>query len=288
MRTIEISANYTGVISTSNFENLKPMYGVTETVEIDDLGSSIYTDEMIKGRQKVLQDICKAQFVQEAETAYLEKIKKQYQHIRFYGDYPSVTSVLGYDDDFRISELDLAQYGARGTIIHKQVEVFLKDGEWKDPLKLSEIYPEYVTLRKGSLGLTLEGFNFQEFYKSYPFKVLDLEAKVISDEHKYGGRRDIKCVIESENKGKWDKVDGVLYDVPLVADVKTGQIDKPKCLAQCTAYGKPDPEIKGIFIIPLNQSTAQGFSKPIFECDMDRWWPYFLDKREKFKGRFGI
>ena len=285
-RTFEIQASFTGTIPKGSFENEKPFYSLKEIITLEE-GDTLYDEEVIE-RQKLLHEICYQQFQKQSETAYLDRIKKEYQNIRFYGDYPSVTSIIGWDADFRISQEELSQYGARGTIKHKQAEIYLTTGEWLDPLKIPEVYPELVIVRKGSLRLSMEGFNFIGFYKDYPFKVIDVELEVINDKHRYGGRLDIICVIESSNKGKWDKIEGVLFDVPTILDIKTGQIDKAKHLSQQTAYWHCEKDVKQVGLIPLNDSTQQGFSKPIIETDRDRWWPFFLDKREKFKQRYGV
>ena len=287
MRKVKISASFTGTISTGSFENEKPFFAIEEEIE------DTLSDLDICSRQKELHEICYTQFKRQAEIAYTERIAKEYRNIRFYDGvggikYPSVTSIIGWDEDFHVSPEALAQYGARGEIIHKQVEVFLKTGVWKLPKELPEIYPALVILKNGSLGLTVEDVNFIDFYKNYPFKVLELEKTVINHEYKYGGRLDIKCVIESTNPGKWAKIEGIKFDVPTILDVKSGEIDKTKNLKQQTAYAKGEPDVVQIGLIHLNKETQQGYSKPIIETDVNKYWPLFLDDREKFKKRFGI
>ena len=62
-RTIEISASFTGTISTGSYENEKPYYAVKEVIELgDEVDSMTYEDFMINDRQKELHDICFAQF----------------------------------------------------------------------------------------------------------------------------------------------------------------------------------------------------------------------------------
>jgi hypothetical protein len=56
-----------------------------------------------------------------------------------------------------------------------------------------------------------------------------------------------------------------LYDVPTILDIKTGQVDKVKHLKQQTAYAHCEPDVQQIGLIPLNQDTKQGYSKPILE-----------------------
>src|SRR3990167_4946609 len=251
----------TGKISTGQYENMSPFFSFTEKY------NRRFTDEQKKEIQSKLHDLCYAEFNKVAEMAYQEKIAKTYQNIRWYDGadgkkYPSVTSIIGIDEDFHVPPDELAQYAARGTIIDKQVEIFLKTKEWKEPKEIPEIYPDFATLKGGNLGLVVDDVDFVSFYLDYPFKVLDLQPKYLNHEYQYGGRGDIKCVIESANKGKWDKIEGVLFDVPTIFDVKSGQIDKTKHFKQQTAYWKCDSDVKQVGLIPLTKENKCGYAKP--------------------------
>ena len=217
-KTIKISASFTGTISTGQWENSKPFYAVEEVWETDE----IIPDLAIQERQMVLHDMCYEQFKRQSELCYQDKIAKTYENIRFYDGvngikYPSVTSIIGMDEEFSMSPDELSQYGARGTIIHKQIEIFLKTGEWKEPKNIPEIFPDWLTMANGNLALTLDGYDFRSFYKDYPFKVIDLEKTVLNHDLRYGGRLDIKCLIDSKNPGKWAKEE-VLFDVPTICE----------------------------------------------------------------------
>lgn len=292
-RTIEISASFTGVIPTGSFQNEKPMFHVKETIEEDGYETTGMPDERIKERQKQLHQMCYDQFKRQAEISYQQRIADTYKNIRFYDGkdgikYPSVTSIIGWDDDFYMSPDELAQYASRGTIIHKQVEIFLHTGEWKEPKEIPEIYPDLVIVKNGNLNLEIDDVDFRQFYKDYPFKVIELEKTLINHEHRYGGRMDIKCVIDSDNKGKWEKMEGVLFDVPTILDIKTGQVDKTKHMKQQTAYAKCDEEVKQFGIIPLTKDNKCGYSRPFIETNTDKYWSLFLKDREQFKNRYGV
>lgn len=288
-KTIEITVSFTGVITTGNYENEKPFFGLKETYELDAPEPAFF----IKDRQNELIDQCRKQFKHQEYISRVERIKELYRNIRFYdladGErFPSVTSIIGWDEDFHISQAHLAQYSARGSIIDKQVEIYLRSGEWKEPKNIPEIYPDLVILKKGDLGLTYDDVDFPEFYKNYPFKVIDLQKTHINKEHRYGGRSDIICIIESSNKGKWEKINGVLFDVLTILDIKSGVIDKTKHMKQQTAYAKCEPDVKQIGLIPLTNKTEQGFSKPIIETDLNKYWSLFLKDRESFRERHGV
>src|SRR3990167_3091604 len=298
-KTVEISASFSGKISTGSFENESPYFSVKETYELGENSTEkekadFDNEKFIQSRQKELHDICYQQFKQQADIAYTDRIAKEYQNIRFYDagaglKYPSVTSIIGMDDKFFIPEDELAQAGARGTILHKQAEIFLKTGEWKEPKDIAEISFDYLTLVKGNKNLLLDDVNFRGFYKDYPFKVLELEATVINNDLKFGGRYDIKALIESANKSKWDKVEGIIFDTPVLLDLKTSaSLDKIKGFTQLSAYAMCDQEIKGIGLIHLNNEVQAGFSKPVFTTNLERYQEIFRNQREQFRKRYGI
>lgn len=292
-RNIEISASFTGKISTGQFENESPYFSVKEILEEEQFDTPL-SDSVIKNRQEQLQQMCYDQFKKHAEIAYQEKVVKSYKQIRFYDagngqKYPSVTSIINMDANFFTSQEELAQMAARGTIIHKQIELYLSTGKWIEPKEIPEIAFAVMTVVTGSLGLQIDDVNFVNFYKDYPFKVLKQESSVINHENKYGGRMDILCVIESTNKGKWDKVEGVQFDVPTILDIKTGAtLDKAKGMIQQSAYAMCEPEVKQIGLIHLTKENQCGYAKPAISNKIDSYWSIFLNKRKLFSERYGV
>lgn len=293
-RTIEITASFTGKISTGQFENESPYFSVKETITEEDELLLNYKDEFIIARQKVLKDICYNQFKQHAEIAYQEKVAKSYANIRFYDagngqKYPSVTSVINMDENFFMAPDELAQYGARGTVIHKQIEIFLKTGEWKSPRDIPEISFQVMTVLKGTLNLSLDDVNFVNFYKDYPFMVVWQEKEVVNHEYKYAGRFDLMVIIESKNPGKWEKIEGVQFDTPTILDIKTSaQLDKVKGFTQQSAYAKTDEGIKQIGLIHLTKENVCGYAKPCLTNKIEHYWSIFLNQRNKFRERYGV
>ena len=288
-KSLEITASFSGKISTGEYETSAPFFSVKEVLEDCD-----YTDEQIKDRQETLQEICLSQFNKQAGILYQQKIEKAYKNIRFYDAgnnlrYPSVTSIIGMDDNFFVSADELAQYGARGTVIHKQIELFLKDGIWRDYKDIPEVAFQVMTVLKGTLGLQLDDVNFVNFYKDYPFKVLEQEKVVINHEHKYAGRLDILCIIEKSNAGKWDKIEGIQFDVPTILDVKTSTtLDHLKGFTQQGAYARTDETVKQIGLIHLTKENVCGYAKPKLSNKIEHYWSIFLNKRALFQSRYGV
>jgi len=296
-RTIEISASFTGVISTGNYENEKPMFAVKEVIEMPQEESEtlvLFDNDFIQQRQKELHTICHKQFKQRADAAYAERIAATYKDIRFYEGkeglkYPSVTSIVGLDKNFFMPADELAQYAARGTVIHKQIEIFLETGEWKEPQDIPEVSADYMAVKCGSLGLDCSDVDFRSFYKDYPFKVLEQECVCINDEFRYGGRLDLKVVIESTNKGKWDKIPEVIFDEPTILDIKTSaSLDKTYALTQNAGYSKCHPDVKQLGVVHLTKDNRCGYAKPVIENNIERYWNLFLHKLGIFRNRYGI
>src|SRR3990167_47191 len=257
-RALEISASFTGVIPTGSYQNEKPFFSVKETVELDLEVMTELDDTYVSNRQKQLHEICYKKFKKQAEVAYQEYIAKTYQNIRFYDGkdgkkYPSVTSIINMDKDFHIPPDELKQYGSRGSLLHKQAEIFLTTGVWKEPKDIAESSFDYLTVVKGSLGLEFEDVDFKGFYAEYPFKIIELEKTTINDDYQYGGRIDIIGIIESANKGKWDKVEGSIFDEPIMLDIKTSTtLDKLIGFTQLSAYCKSE-NIKQMGLIHLTK-----------------------------------
>jgi hypothetical protein len=284
-RTIKVSAGFSGKIATGSFQNMNPSFFAEETFEIDD-GCVVVNDllmqqcsgpnplKMIKERQIELQAICYANFEQEAHKAKIRKIQEDRKDFRWYGEYPSVTSILGYDADFFVEDNDLKQYASQGNIIHAQVAEFIKTGEWKSPDKIEGTTPDLFILKTGSLSLSLDGWDFPAFLKKYPLTGMKNGNALINDAHQYGGTYDLE---------------GIYSEIPTLCDVKR-TTDKVKNLMQMAAYSKCSgmEHIKQIMVIPLNDKTDQGFSKPTVSVEIDKYFELFIAKRKEFKKVYGI
>lgn len=272
LETVEIVASYSGKIATGRYENEAPFFSLKEAWS--GMADEEFIKEFTEARQSILSNMCYKKFSECEQRALIDKIKEQRKDIRFYGDYPSVTSIIGWDEDWYITPEQLVQYGARGTIIHKQAEIFLTEGVWKEPKDIPEIYTQMVILKKGSLGLSLDGYDFPAFMTKNPMEIVSTETKVLNDEHRYGGRQDFKAKYK-------DKV--------YICDIKTGSINKTKCFKQLSAYANcpGNEDVQGLMIVPLNSTTQQGYSKAVIEEDVNRYFPMFLDDRKSFTERFG-
>lgn len=279
MRTLRISASFGGKIPTGSFQNMNPSFYAEETVEFPNELKDDEANLYISLRQKELQGICYGNFEAEAIKAKLLKIKSDRKDFRFYPlkdgtEVPSVTSVLGYDTDWGIEEDELNQYAAQGNIIHAQVHSYIKDGKWREPKDIPGLTPDIFILKSGALHLPLEGWNFEAFLNKHPIKEMKNGRRIVNEKDRYGGEYDLEGLYDS---------------VPTLCDVKRTP-DKIKNFMQIAAYAKGEGmgHIKQMMIIPLNDKTDQGFSKPIVSRDIDKFYELFLAKRKEFKRVYGI
>jgi len=265
----EVCVSCSGKIATGNYENESPFFSNKEVWR----GS--LPPGFLEERQSFLYNKCYEKFAECEKRSLLELIKKKRKDIRFYGDLPSVTSVMNWDADFYISPDELVQYAARGTVIHAQCRIWLETGEWKEPQDIPEVYTQMVIISKGSKKLSLDGYNFRGFKSANPFEVVNTEQPVFNKTLGFAGTQDIKY-----------KRDGKIG----LADIKTGSINRSYCLKQLSAYAscEGNEDVEEIMVIPLNSTTKQGFSKAILEEDPKKYLPMFLDDLEAFKERFSI
>lgn len=275
-RSIKVSASFSGKIPTGNYANMSPGFFAEESFEIDNEDIE-FVDQVIRDRQKELQGICYASFEAEALKAKILKIQNDRKDFRWYlaangKQYVSVTSIINYDTDFFIDDNELRQYAAQGNLIDAQVKHFIKTGNWVAVETLEGVGADIFILKTGSLGLPLEGWDFPGFLKKYPITDMEVGVPVYNEKHEYAGTPDIIC-----------KYNGI----KTMADVKRTP-DKVKHFMQTAAYSKCSEGFGQLMLIPLNDKTDQGFSKPLLTTEIDRYFELFLYKRREFRKVYSI
>lgn len=287
---IKVTASFSGKISTGSYENANPFFGAEVEYELEGGESSL---EAINTAQKELHSICLSNFKHAEQQAIVERIRKERKDIRFRklptGELvPSVTSIINFDADFYVSAEDLLQYAAQSTIEHKKVSHYWKEGKILSAKELIDVYPElttdYMITTKGTLGLTVDGADFEGFLKKYPFIVNKWDEAVHSVKHEYAGELDYFGMPQVDEK---EGIRAVLT----MCDVKR-TADRIKAFMQMSAYAKAKEEMTGkateqLMIVPLNDKTKQGWSKPIVTKEIDKYFALFLDKRKQFRKRYG-
>ena len=268
MKIKQIEATLSAVIPIASYENLKPSFSImAELEEGDDVDKSL----------SHIKDILKTKVEQVSNEAKTDLIKKQNDKIRFYErngkQYPSVTSVLGWDIDWRISEDELMQYAARGTIVHKIIELYLKEKKWYDPIDVLELEDDVAVLMSGSKKLTWKNCSYIKAIETIEkdIELISTEKAVYNNELLYAGTLDCLC----KYKGKLT-----------VLDFKTGTTTDMRQLA---AYATCLSGIEQTVIVPVGPTeNKSGIKKPIVSSTISAEFKKFIYARNKFRERFGV
>jgi hypothetical protein len=243
----EITVSLSGVIPVAAYENLRP--GFSMTVEPIN-GES--PEKVIAECQEYLHSV----FENESNRGKADLIDKQYSKVRFYEKngkkYPSVTSILGWDKDFHVTEDELRQYASRGTIVGEMVETYLQTGEWIDPTQVASLREDVSVLMSGALMMTWE------------------QCSVFNEENLYAGTEDILGLYDGGKS---------------VMDVKCGGWD----MRQLAAYAMCEKDIEQLVILPVGPTDNKcGYKRPVVCDTVQKELEEFLKARAKFKRRFGI
>lgn len=293
MKITEVTVNLSAVIPTGSYQNYKPMYEVKGQLEEGD--SALMA--LQQGR-----DIVRRMFVQDW-TRLREKDKTEYLNkCRFYEEkgkkYPSVTSIIGWSellyrlrnpDKFQfggVEEDELAEYAARGTIVHRGVQQWFTDTkggtnippDYKVTNVFSDLVVEQTLLAESKL--SVESCNWLGFWAKYgeKFKLTKSEKKVVSQKFGYAGRFDLYGTYENK---------------PAIIDIKTSssypERKKLMYFKQLSAYanalfGVKRPE--KLVIIPLNPSNKSGFGEPIIADNSENLFNSFRKDLSQFQADF--
>lgn len=270
MKIKEIRASKSGVIPIASYSNLRPGYEVVADLEEGDNPSECL---------EKLQNILDARFAIEENQALIKLIKKQFKNIGFHKNeedgknYPRTSSIMGWDSDWKIPKHELSQYGARGTIVHKLIHLYVTTNEWLDPNGMKDLQNEVNLLLSGNLKLHWNDCSHKKFMEKFRGdigKVEAMEKTVFNKESFYSGTPDLI----SSFKG-----------LKSVIDYKTGQYD----FAQLASYAACIKGIKQLVIFPVGKNTnVSGYSKPVIKTNWEDDWNRFVGMRDRFRENFGI
>lgn len=263
MKLKEISATISAVIPTGDFANYRPSYTMSA-----DLCENDNAKNCIDVLREQITDLLRQDWTRLRDKDKMDFLKK----VRFYEKAgkknPSVTSILAWSeflyklrnaDKFQfggVTEDELEQYGARGTIVHKAVEHWFntkteeKDGEWKTTFAETKI--EELLVRDSKL--SVDDCNWLGFWEKYGNKIEIQAMEKVVHGNGYSGKLDMY--------GTWEKK-------PAVFDVKTTSTYtarvEMKYYKQLAAYAnalKGKKKVEVLVIIPLNPSNKSGFGAP--------------------------
>jgi len=277
-KTIKITGGISGVIATGSFQNLRPTFSWEETIEDCEM-----TDIEITERIKELYGKSFAMLKEAEQKAIVERIQRERQDLRIIlsdkGNLlPSVTSIIGYDADFFVSPEELTQYASQGNIIHSKVTHFINTKEWVLAKALQDVWTDIVILTKGNLKLEVDIGDFPEFLKKYPISGMTVGTRFMYDDEGYCGTPDFIGIPDFKEALKIP----TMFDVKRTPDViKNGM----QLAAYCKYY-----KLKQAIVVPLNDKTAQNFSKPVIydEKKLEGYFQMFKNKQKEFKQRYSI
>jgi len=263
----EIHYGLSGVIPTSSYENLRPSFDITGVPEDGEDVKKLFAD---------MQTYLHSLFEQESNRGKADLIDKQYSNIRFYEKdgkkYPSVTSIIGWDKEWKVTEDELRQYASRGTIVGEIVEHYLSHGEWLDPTQVPFMREDVSILMSGSLMFTWEQCSHKAFLEQFAklIKVEKVQETVFNEENLYAGTYDIL---------------GLYDDVKSLMDVKCGGWN----MMQLAAYAVCLGDVEQLVVLPVGPTDNKcGYKRPVFCDTIGKEFEEFLKARAKFRKRFGV
>jgi len=273
-----IEASLSGVISTGSFQNYRP--GYKDQIIIEDC---TLTEEEIDRLKDHLDNNNSRKFQEAERKATIERIRREKLNIRIYMHpvskvvVPSVTSVRDWDIDMFIDEVSLAQYASQSQIVHAKVNHYIAAGKWVKADQISEIWPDIVIVTQGHLKLEIDTGDFPGFLEKYPIDNMSVGTPVFLKDS--AGTPDFIGVPKGWKEAR---------EVPTVFDVKRTP-DKVKDGIQIAAYCKAKGIEQGI-VVPINNKTAQGWSKPVVynKASLEGYYKIYEKKREDFRKRFGL
>lgn len=282
MRKFELGGSFETLIPTVQFGNKTVFIHFKESYEGD------YTDEQIR----ILQDEKYKKFciepaeLQEKEIL-MDCVQKELKDLRILRCpkcnelHPSVTTVRDFEDKFEYTET-LAVATAEGCIEDIRCRHFVSTGEYLPASKIPQCKP-HLQILKGSG--SQNNFDFTAFLKAYP--ITDMK----------NGEREWDCergiTYEPDLLGvtnAWDigtkKEPSIIQDLPTVFDYKRTP-DKVKAFTQMSICAKNNG-LKRMVIIPVKTDNQKGYCDPIIENDVDGYIEILMEKRRKFRRRYGI
>ncbi len=263
----EITVSLSGVIPVAAYENLRPGFSIT----VEPINGE-KPENIINELQQYLHTV----FEGESNRGKAELIDKQYANIRLYDKdgkkYPSVTSILNWNKEWRVTDDELQQYASRGNVVEALISEYIKTGQWIEPTEVPSLREDVSILMGGSLMMSWEQGSHKAFMEKFRDKIVvnEFQKTVFNDESLYAGTLDIL--------GKYDNINSVM-------DIKTGGFD----MRQLAAYAVCLKDIEQLVVLPVGPTDNKcGYKKPVICNTIQKEYEEFLKARAKFKQRFGI
>lgn len=284
-RKLKVSASFSGVLPTGEYQNSRPGFSAEEEFEFD--GDNVVVDDVIATRQQELQAICFNNYQAEAEKARIAKITADLQKDVFHeidGEkYARVSWVASYDKSFFVGDEDLKIYAAQGSIIDAEIRNFVRTGVYKDSSELLECTADRFILKSKKLSngkyLALSGWNFQGFLAKFPISDLkSMDKLFFSKKYKIAGSPDLL--------GKYEGLK-TLVSIKRTEDEVSNFIQEA---GYSLCEGLEDVEQFMVVEMKAEQDggNKQGWSKPSVTKDVQRYRELFIRKRNDITKIYGV
>lgn len=292
-KDIHIGVELGAVVSSGPYENLKPHFNFSITYKdvIEFPGTQFEKDlGEVETAQKIAYERLFKQVEYVEKQAHQKAVEKFHKSIKWYtfektGErWPSVTSVIDFANpiDWFVSKEKLRGLAARGQVVdivlQEFIKEYLKDGKshWKTPEDIPECL-RHITIMH-DMDYEIEG-NLPAFVDKFDVKFVSGHETVMNAKDKYGGQPDCCATFGNDSTI-------VLVDLKSFNPDEKGRI---RTLKQTAAYAmackvKPDK----IGIMPIHGNNQQGYSKPVIESDIAKYYKMFMADRKVFFDTFGI
>ena len=205
----------------------------------------------------------------------MSKYKAHTRYKNKVGDYvPGTTTVTGilnkpalvrWANNLGLHGVDVSKYvddmASIGTLAHYMVECYCK----KVKPELGDYTPNQIDLAENAV------LKFYSWEKENKFEVIEVEMKLISEQHQFGGQCDIYCMLNGKKT---------------LIDLKTSKACYPEHYTQVSAYkqllAENGHEVDDVRILRIGRDESEGFEDKKVPL-LDIHWKRFLHCLEIYK-----
>lgn len=249
---------------------------------------------LVKAKERFLEIDTELERLQEVVESKerAKRVAREFKDIKFGNIYHKdlsahvrASSVESYAFPIPLDKTQLAQYAARGNIIHELCNVFLTGGpvkEWKDPKEIPKLAVDLNLLRNGNLQLDYQACSHMAFFDKYQDDI-DFNSETFLIKHVVRDDKSLTC-------GEADFIAPFEQKLSLI-DFKTGQFSHcwPRMAFYLKHCGLP---VEQMAVFPLKPTdNKQGYCKPVIvdnKKKIDEYYEAFMIQREKLRETFNV
>lgn len=289
MKIKEIHVKHDGTLGTKEYNNRKPgSYWVAT------LNGKETSFEGAKHCYYEIKDFLVGDYEKDKQLAMVERVRELFKDIKFGNIYHKdlsahvrASSVEAYAFPIPLEKPILAQYSARGNIIHELIKIFLTGGpvkEWVDPKTVPKLAVDLNILKNGILKdgskLSYHACSHMQFFDKYQDDI-DFDSDVFLLNHVVRDDKSMTC-------GEADFIAPFQKKLSLI-DFKTGGWKWHRMAFYFKHCGYP---VEQMVIFPLKPTDNKaGYCKPSIidnKKDIDKYYEAFMVQRENLRETFNV